>query len=103
MPRPNLLLGLAPETIARLIIALLCHRGEIANNPYHLSLPARFMDNVRRGREIMQYNGRKPLCTFAEIYRISRLDRGRLQKIKRGMVAAIPPEYNLTLNKLKSL
>jgi len=103
LARPNLLLGLAPATIARLITALLCHRGEIARNPYHLSLPARFMDNVRRGREIMQYSGRKPLCTFAEIYRLSRLDRGRVQKIKRGMAATIPPEYDLTLNELQSL
>lgn len=103
MARPNLLLGLAPATIARLITALLCHRGEIARNPYHLSLPARLMDNVRRGREIMRYSYRKPICTFAEIYRLSRLNRGRLQKITGGMATTIPPEYDITLHGLQSL
>ena len=103
MAEPNLLLGLAPEIITRLIIGLLCHRGEIARNPYHVSLPARLMDNVRRGREIMRSGERKSPGPFAEIYRLSRLDRGRLHKINRGMAIAIPPEYDLTLNELQLL
>jgi LmbE family N-acetylglucosaminyl deacetylase len=104
MTAPNLLLGLAPETIGQLIVGLLCHQGEIARNPYHLSVPARLMDNVRRGREIMRSSDRPPFCcTFAEIYRLSRLDRGRLQKIKKGMAVAIPPEGDLTLNDLQAL
>jgi len=103
MAEPNLLLGLAPEIITRLIIGLLCHRGEIARNPYHVSLPARLMDNVRRGREIMRSGERKSPGPFAEIYRLSRLERGRLQKINRGMAIAIPPEYDLTLNELQLL
>jgi hypothetical protein len=103
LAEPNLLLGLAPETIARLITALLCHQGEIGRNPYHLSLPARLMDNVRRGAEIMRHGDRGVQFPFAEIYRLSRLDRGRLRAIKRGMALTIPPEHNLTLNELQSL
>jgi len=103
LAEPNLLLGLAPETIARLITALLCHQGEIVRNPYHLSLPARLMDNVRRGAETMRYGDRDVQFPFAEIYKLSWLDRGRLHKTKRGMALTIPPEYNLTLNELQTL
>jgi LmbE family N-acetylglucosaminyl deacetylase len=103
MTEPNLLIGLTPATIARLIVALLCHRGEIARHPYHLNLPARLMDNVRRGREIKRSDAPEPRCTFMEIYRLSRLDRGRLQKMKKGMATTIPPEYDLTLNGLQAL
>jgi len=103
MAEPNLLLGLGPETIARLIIGLLCHRGEIARNPYHLNLPARLMDNVRRGREIMRSGNREPFCTFAEIYRLTRLDRGRSYKIRGGMATTIPPDTDMTLKDLQSL
>lgn len=100
---PNLLLGLTPETITRLITALLCHQREIARNPHHLRLPARLMDNVRRGAEIMRYGDRSPQFSFAEIYRLSRLESGRLHKTKRGMALTIPPENNLTLNELQAL
>ncbi len=103
MSEPNLLLGLAPATIARLITGLLCHQGEIERNPYHLSLPARLLDNVRRGTEIMGHGDRSPQSPFAEIYRISWLDCGRLHPIKRGMALTIPPEDKLTLNQLQAL
>lgn len=100
---PNLLLGLSPETIARLITALNCHQGEIARNPYHLSLPARLMDNVRRGAEIMRFGDWSPQFPFAEIYRISLLECGLLHKTKRGMALTIPPDHTLTLHELHTL
>jgi LmbE family N-acetylglucosaminyl deacetylase len=103
LTEPNLLLGLAPVTIARLITALLCHQGEIDRNPYHLSLPARLLDNVRRGVEIMRYGKRGPQFPFAEIYRLLWLESGRLQPTKRGMALTIPPEDKLTLNELQAL
>ncbi len=101
--QPNLLLGLTPATIARLITALLCHQGEVGRNPYHLSLPARLMDNVRRGAETMRYGDPCIQFPFAEIYKLSWLDRSRLQPIKRGMALTIPPEDKLTLNQLLAL
>jgi LmbE family N-acetylglucosaminyl deacetylase len=103
MSDPNLLLGLAPATIARLITALLCHQGEIGRNPYHLSLPARLLDNVRRGTEIMRFGDQSPQFPFAEIYRLSWLESGRLQPTKRGMALTIPPEDKLTLSELQAL
>jgi LmbE family N-acetylglucosaminyl deacetylase len=100
---PNLLLGLAPATIARLITALLCHQGEIGRNPYHLSLPARLLDNVRRGTEIMRHGDRSVQFPFAEIYRLSWLENGRIEPTKRGMALTIPPEDKLTLSELQAL
>jgi LmbE family N-acetylglucosaminyl deacetylase len=103
MSEPNLVLGLTPATIARLITALLCHQGEIDRNPYHLSLPARLIDNARRGVEIAHHGGRGVQFPFAEIYRLSWLENGRLQPKKRGMALTIPPENILTLNELQAL
>ena len=103
MSEPNLVLGLAPATIARLITALLCHQGEIGRNPYHLSLPARLMDNVRRGTEIMRYGDRRVQFPFAEIYRLSWLESGRLLPTKREMALTIPPGKKLTLKELQAL
>jgi hypothetical protein len=68
-----------------------------------LSLPARLLDNVRRGTEIMGYGNRGMQFTFAEIYRLSWLENGRLQPIKRGMALTIPPEDKLTLRQLLTL
>lgn len=104
MKNPNLLLGLSPEIIARIIAALVCHQGEVSRNPYHLSLPARLLDNVRRGAELLRFpDGPRPQYRFAEIYRVSRLDRGRQKKIKGGLATAIPPDSALTLADLLSL
>lgn len=48
---PNLLIGLDRHTVAMMLAALVQHRGEVARNPYHLSLPAWLVDNVRWGSE----------------------------------------------------
>ena len=72
MPAPNLLLGLGSEDEARLLAALACHRGEIARNPYHLTHPARLLDNVRRGAELVRSSlARRPGFLLGELYRLS--------------------------------
>lgn len=78
MARPNLLVGLLPEDVARLMAAVSCHRGEIARNPYHLTLPARLLDNVRRGAEVVAgtQGGERPPFRFGELYRLSRWHHG---------------------------
>lgn len=102
MKNPNLLLGLGPEEIAGLITALTCHRGEIERNPYHLSLPARFMDNVRRGTEIMNHRGKPLGFVFAELYRLSRMNSGRREEIREKNII-VPPARKLTLAELNTL
>lgn len=102
MAAPNLLLGLRPEEVATLVAATFCHRGEVARHPYHLRLPARMMDNVRRFDEGGRYGSQAINLLFGEPYRLSLADRGQLQPaISRPTV--IRPESPLSLADLQSL
>ena len=78
VPEPNLLVGLSPDDVARLLAALTCHRGEIARNPYHLTLPARLMDAVRLGSELVVATGQAQ-ALFAELYRVTVWSHGQPQ------------------------
>ena len=53
LAEPNLLVETSVKDTADLIAALACHVGEVRRNPYHARLPAWFMDNVRRGAELV--------------------------------------------------
>jgi len=61
MREPNLMLGLSSQVLARLLAATAEHGGEVARNHYHLTLPARLTDNVRRGSEVMGDFGQGPV------------------------------------------
>jgi N-acetylglucosamine malate deacetylase 1 len=79
MQEANLLLGVESEELALLLGALACHRGEIARHPYHLRQPARMMDNVRRGSEMLSGFGENTSpFLFGELYRLSKVVGGRL-------------------------
>jgi LmbE family N-acetylglucosaminyl deacetylase len=78
MRNPNLLLGINNDDLALLISALCEHKGEISRNPYHLSLPARLTDNVRRGREITGRRDSQPDFLFGELYRVSYWGNGEI-------------------------
>ena len=53
------------------------HVGEVKRNPYHLLAPARMMDNVRRGSEVVGGQGAAAQSfPFAELYRVTFM-RGR--------------------------
>jgi len=79
MDDPNLMVEADAETLADLAAALSLHVGEVARNPYHLSLPAWMMDNVRRGGEVVGgQGGAVPDFTFATLYRLSRWENGKL-------------------------
>lgn len=51
MKEPNLLIPLSSDQVALIGLALMKHVGEVSRNPYHLRLPAWYMDQVRRGSE----------------------------------------------------
>jgi LmbE family N-acetylglucosaminyl deacetylase len=51
MESPNLLIPLNAGLVSILGEALMQHEGEVSRNPYHLTLPAWYMDQERRGRE----------------------------------------------------
>lgn len=71
MPNPNLMVEASLDDAADLIAALSFHVGEVKRNPYHVRLPAWFMDNVRRGGEVVGGQGAAaPDFTFATLYRV---------------------------------
>jgi LmbE family N-acetylglucosaminyl deacetylase len=68
---PNLMVEASVEIVADLVAALSFHAGEVARNPYHLTLPAWMSDNVRRGGELVGgQGGEVPNFRFATLYRL---------------------------------
>lgn len=85
MKQPNLMVELSPVNLTTLIEALSLHTGEVARNPYHLSLPAWMMDNVRRGAEVvLGQGGKAPDFTFATLYRLTKWSGGAQQAVFKG-------------------
>ncbi len=71
MESPNFMVESSPEDVADLVAAVSLHVGEVARNPYHLTLPAWMQDNVRRGAEIVGgQGGAAPDFVFATLYRV---------------------------------
>ncbi len=69
---PNLMVGVTPEIVAIQLMATAEHGDEVSRNPYHLRQPARMMDNVRRGSEVVggQGGAAHPFL-FAELYNVT--------------------------------
>ncbi len=77
----NLMVEVSEEHVADLMAALSCHIGEVARNPYHLSLVAWMLDNVRRGSELVMGQGAAAQqMTFATLYRGRRWVAGEWQR-----------------------
>ena len=73
MASPNLMVEISPGDLGDLITALTFHVGEVRRNPYHLTLPAWMVDNVRRGGELVGgQGGAVPDYAFATLYRLRR-------------------------------
>lgn len=91
MPNPNLLVELSKDTVSDLVTAISLHKGEVERNPYHLMLPATFMDNVRRGCESIGSKGSPaPNFVFAAIYRMSKFVDGELESaLDKGKAISI--------------
>jgi LmbE family N-acetylglucosaminyl deacetylase len=85
MASPNLLVELSPADLGDLITALTFHVEEVRRNPYHLTLPAWMIDNVRRGAELVGgQGGAAPDCTFATLYRLRRWEEGQWKQVQAG-------------------
>jgi LmbE family N-acetylglucosaminyl deacetylase len=83
MGKPNLMVELGEEELSDLVTALSFHVGEVKRNPYHLSLPAWMVDNVRRGSELIVSQGMAaPDFTFATLYKVQKWAEGQFQEIK---------------------
>ncbi len=85
MDDPNLMIEVSAEDLADMIAATTFHIGEVQRNPYHLSLPAWMMDNVRRGAELVGgQGGAAPDFMFAALYRLRKWAQGGLVKTYEG-------------------
>ncbi len=81
---PGLMVELGRRDVADLVAALSQHVGEVARNPYHLGLPAWFIDGVRRGAERVGGAGAAaPDFRFAALY--------GWQRWEQGALVAMPP------------
>ena len=79
MASPNFMVQVSGRDLGDLMSALMQHAGEVSRNPYHLSLPAWMMDNVRRGAEQVGLPGSlAPHFTFATLYRVMQWRNGTL-------------------------
>lgn len=91
MPLPNVLVESPPADLAALVTALTWHIGEVQRNPYHLTLPAWMMDNVRRGGEWIGGQGQAaPNFIFGTMYRLRRWADGRFDDcaVRQGFMDA---------------
>jgi LmbE family N-acetylglucosaminyl deacetylase len=85
MTDPNLMVEISDEDLADMMAATTFHVGEVKRNPYHLSLPAWMMDNVRRGSEVAGgQGGAAPDFTFAVLYRLRKWTGGEAKKLFEG-------------------
>jgi LmbE family N-acetylglucosaminyl deacetylase len=79
MEKPNLMIGLSEEDEALLVYALSAHTEEVERNPYHINHPARMIDNVMRGAEVVGgQGGHAPKMDFAMLYRHSSIVDGQI-------------------------
>lgn len=70
MYNPNLMVEIDSDYATDILCALTYHIGEVSRNPYHLRLPAYFVDNARRGSELVGGQGAEdPGYIFATLYR----------------------------------
>jgi N-acetylglucosamine malate deacetylase 1 len=85
MATPNLMVELSAEQVGDLMTALTFHVGEVRRNPYHLTVPAWMIDNVRRGSELVGgQGGPAPDFVFATLYRLRRWTNGRIESFYNG-------------------
>jgi LmbE family N-acetylglucosaminyl deacetylase len=77
MQKPNLLIPLSSAHLAKMGSALMAHAGEISRNPYHLTLPAWALEQVRRGSEMQVDESENRISgstksnfVFGQLYRV---------------------------------
>jgi N-acetylglucosamine malate deacetylase 1 len=74
---PKLMLELEAGQVAQLVTATALHKGEVARNPYHRTLPAWFIDGARRGAERVELAGSAQTgMAFAALYGWEVWERG---------------------------
>jgi LmbE family N-acetylglucosaminyl deacetylase len=102
MEKPNLMVGITSPDVAALIMAVAEQGGEVRRNPYHPRHPARMIDNVRRGSEVIKGEGASAeTFMFAELYRLSSITNGAEKNTPKWKI--IPPDRPLNIGELYQL
>ena len=80
MEQANCFIPLSHHHLTKMGLALMAHVGEISRSPYHLTLPAWAMDQVRRGSEMSALKPNQPAlgaksedAVFGQLYRLETL------------------------------
>jgi hypothetical protein len=85
MTTPNLLVEYEADDVGDLIAATSFHVGEVQRNPYHVTLPAWMLDNVRRGAELVGgQGGVAPPFLYGQLFRLQWWQGGRVEPCQRG-------------------
>jgi LmbE family N-acetylglucosaminyl deacetylase len=84
MTDPNLMVEIGESDLGDLIAALTFHVGEVKRNPYHVSVPAWMVDNVRRAEVVGGQGSAAPDFRFATLYRLRRWTQGRFENVFTG-------------------
>lgn len=77
MPTPNVMIESSTHDVGELVTALTFHVGEVERNPYHMTLPAWMIDNVRRAEIVGSQGGATPSFVYATLYRVRKWSGGR--------------------------
>ncbi|MGC8744031.1 MAG: PIG-L deacetylase family protein [Verrucomicrobiia bacterium] len=82
MRNPDVMVEVDEDYVSDILTALTYHVGEVKRNPYHLSLPSWFIDNTRRGAEIVGGQGAAaPDFIFSILYRLRVWEQGKWNKV----------------------
>ena len=101
MKTPNCIVEASEEDLATLMAATSFHIKEVERNPYHLTLPAWMIDNVRRGAELIGGQGREsPSYLYGTLYRMQQWENGALSPLPQHQ-SQLSKEAN-SLNYIKS-
>jgi N-acetylglucosamine malate deacetylase 1 len=87
--QPRLMVQVSTAQVGHMLSALMQHTGEVARNPYHLTLPAWLMDGVRRGSERVGAPGSVAAnFDFAALHGWQTWQAGRLRKQQATVLAS---------------
>jgi len=82
---PNLLVEISAQQLTEMITALTFHAGEVRRNPYHLTMPAWMINNVRLGGETVGGQGKAPPdFAFGTVYRFREWKAGSVDELSPG-------------------
>jgi len=84
---PNLAIETSQTELQIILAALMKHTKEIERNPYHISFPARLMDQYRRASEVIEGHAQQAKVGLCEIYQAPHINRSTLFHCHQSLAA----------------